>query len=98
MVYFSWDKKDKNPMILFSSGLLPFYDQEIPFTWHEKVSDETLYSRQLTPRMHLYFNTHQTLEKEMATHSSILWEIPGTEKLGRLQSTGSQRSKTQLSE
>ena len=33
------------------------------------------------------------LEKEMATHSSILaWEIPWTEKPGRLQSMVSQRS------
>ena len=32
------------------------------------------------------------LEKEMATHSSILaWKIPWTEKPGRLQSLGSQR-------
>ena len=32
------------------------------------------------------------LEKEMATHSSILaWEIPWTEESGRLQSMGSQR-------
>ena len=32
------------------------------------------------------------LEKEMATHASILaWRIPWTEELGRLQSTGSQR-------
>ena len=32
------------------------------------------------------------LEKEMATHSSILaWRILWTEKLGRLQTTGSQR-------
>ena len=32
------------------------------------------------------------LEKEMATHSSILaWEIPQTEEPGGLQSTGSQR-------
>ena len=32
------------------------------------------------------------LEKEMATHSSILaWEIPWTENPGRLQSMGSQR-------
>ena len=32
------------------------------------------------------------LEKEMATHSSILaWRIPWTEKPGRLESTGSQR-------
>ena len=35
------------------------------------------------------------LEKEMATHSSILaWRIPWTEELGGLQSTGSQRVDT----
>ena len=33
-----------------------------------------------------------TLEKEMAIHSSILaWRIPWTEEPGRLQSVGSQR-------
>ena len=33
------------------------------------------------------------LEKEMATHSSILaWRIPRTEEPGRLQSMGSQES------
>ena len=33
------------------------------------------------------------LEKEMATHASILtWEIPRTEELGGLQSKGSQES------
>ena len=33
-----------------------------------------------------------TLEKEMATHSSILaWKIPWTEEPGRLQSRGLQR-------
>ena len=33
------------------------------------------------------------LEKEMATHSSILaWEIPWTEEPSRLQSIGSQES------
>ena len=33
------------------------------------------------------------LEKEMATHSSILaWEIPGTEKPGGIQSMGSDRT------
>ena len=37
------------------------------------------------------------LEKQMATHSSILaWEIPWTEELGGLQSTESQKSWTQL--
>ena len=34
----------------------------------------------------------RSLEKEMATHSSILaWEIPWAEELGGLQSMGSQR-------
>ena len=34
-------------------------------------------------------------EKEMAAHSSILaWEIPQTEELDGLQSTGSQKSQT----
>ena len=35
------------------------------------------------------------LEKEMATRSSVLaWEIPRTEEPGRLQSMGSQNSRT----
>ena len=38
------------------------------------------------------------LEKEMATHSYILaWEIPWTEEPDGLQSMGSQKSWTQLS-
>ena len=37
----------------------------------------------------------RTLEKEVATRSSILaWEIPWTEKPGGLQSMGSQKSQT----
>ena len=37
------------------------------------------------------------LEKEMATHSSILaWEVPWTEEPGGLQSTGLQKSRTGL--
>ena len=35
------------------------------------------------------------LEKEVATHSSVLaWEIPWTEEPGRLQSMGLQESQT----
>ena len=38
------------------------------------------------------------LEKEMSTYSSILsWEISWTEKHGRLQSMGLQKSQTRLS-
>ena len=39
-----------------------------------------------------------SLEKEMATHSSILaWEMSWTEESGQLQSMGLQKSQTQLS-
>ena len=39
------------------------------------------------------------LEEEMAIHSSILvWEIPQTEEPGGLQSIGSQKSRTGLSD
>ena len=39
------------------------------------------------------------LEKGMATHSSILaWEIPWTEEPGGLQSMGSQKAQTRLSD
>ena len=41
----------------------------------------------------------EPLEEEMATHSSILaWEMPRTEMLGGLQSMGSQKSWTQLTD
>ena len=41
--------------------------------------------------IHTHTHTH-TLEKGMATHSSILpWRIPWTEEPARLQSIGSQR-------
>ena len=40
----------------------------------------------------LFLTLEDPLEKEMATHSSVLaWTIPGTEKPGRLQSMGSHR-------
>ena len=46
-----------------------------------------------TPLSDFTFTFHfHALEKEMATHSSILnWRIPGTEEPGGLQSTGLQR-------
>ena len=41
--------------------------------------------------------SERSLQKEMATHSSILaWEIPWTEEPGRLQSMGSQKIQTWL--
>ena len=42
-----------------------------------------------------FLDWEDSLEKEMATHSSILpWEIPWTEDPGGLQSMGSQESDT----
>ena len=44
----------------------------------------------------LFLGWEDPLEKEMATHSSILaWRIPWTEEPGRLQSMGSQRDTTE---
>ena len=42
-----------------------------------------------TERLHFHFSLH-ALEKEMATHSSVLaWRIPGTAEPGGLPSMGS---------
>ena len=42
-----------------------------------------------TERLHFHFHA---LEKEMATHSSVIaWRIPGTEEPGGLSSMGSHR-------
>ena len=44
-----------------------------------------------TEQLHFHFHFH-ALEKEMATHSSVLaWRIPGTGKPGGLPSMGSYR-------
>ena len=52
--------------------------------WGRKESDTT-------ERLHFHFHFH-TLEKEMATHSSVLvWRIPGTAEPGGLPSMGSHR-------
>ena len=43
-----------------------------------------------------YLGQEDPLEKEMATHSSILaWRIPWMEEIGGLQSMGSQRDTTE---
>ena len=49
--------------------------------------------------MGLILGQEEPLEKEMATHSSILaWKVPWTEEPGRLQSMGSQKSRTRFSD
>ena len=45
----------------------------------------------MTERLHFHFHFH-ALEKEMATHSSVLaWRIPGTGEPGGLPSVGLHR-------
>ena len=53
-------------------------------------------SQRITEHAHVCMCTYMyVLQKEVATHSSILaWRIPWTEKPGRLQSMGSQESDT----
>ena len=52
--------------------------------WGRKESDTT-------KRLHFHFSLH-ALEKEMATHSSVLaWRIPGTGEPGGLPSMGLHR-------
>ena len=70
-------KKDKWPPLSN-----PFWKKSTPSTLPLELHSFSISARSLFP----------LLEKEMVTHSSILaWRIPGTEKPGRLQTTGSQR-------
>ena len=52
-----------------------------------------------TQEMQVQFLGQDPLEKGMATHSNILaWEIPWTVEPDGLQSSGPQKSQTQLSD
>ena len=53
-------------------------------------------SLQLFGRRHQFNTREDLLEKEMATVSILVWEIPWTEEPGRLQSMGSQRVERDL--
>ena len=61
-------------------------------TWDSLVAQRV---KSLPPMQETWVRTlgqEDPLEKEMATHSSILdWKIPWMEEPGRLQSMGSQR-------
>ena len=51
-----------------------------------------IYNLKVLPVARAALKTSKELEKEMATHSSILaWRIPGTEEPGGLPSMGSHR-------
>ena len=59
--------------------------------WHAAIHGVAKSRTRLTKRLHFTFHFH-ALEKEMATHSSVLsWRIPGTGEPGGLPSMGSHR-------
>ena len=62
--------------VSYSTYLVAQMIKRLPTMWESRVQ----------------FLGREDLEKEMATHSSILaWKIPWTEEPGRLQSMGLQR-------
>ena len=71
-------KHDFSPSLcLYGASLVAQMVKRLPARWETQVRS---------------LGWEDLLEKEMATHFSILaWRIPQTEEHGRLQSTGSQR-------
>ena len=65
------------PVVIWSYSLVPQKVKNLPAVWETQFWS---------------LSWEESLEKEMATHSSILaWRIPWTEEPGGLQSVGSQR-------
>ena len=87
-------------LLVFSWSFLLFMDKleavEGKFHWQLRLSSLVAQRLKRLPAMWetrvQSLGWENPLEKEMATHSSILaWRIPWTEEPGGLQSTGSQR-------
>ena len=61
-------------------------------TWASLIAQSVKYLSAMMDTQVQFLGWEDPLEKEMATHSSILaWRIPWTEEPGRLQSMGLQR-------
>ena len=73
---------------LMSSGFAPLYS----LYWASWVAQRLKHLPAMRETWVRSLGREDTLEKEMATHSSILaWKSPWTEEPGRLHPTGSQR-------
>ena len=92
-----WDRKSRTRLsVIFGEGNgtpLQYSCLENPMdggAWKAAVHGVAAGQTRLSD-VTLTFHFH-ALEKEMATHSSVLaWRIPGTEEPGGLQSMGSRR-------
>ena len=76
-------------------------DRDILFTWvgASLVAQMVKNLPAMQETLVQFLGWEDPLEKGMASHSSILaWRIPWTEQPGRLQSMGSQKSRTELSD
>ena len=83
-----WEKKHKSKQGLLSSA---YYVPGILY-WASQVAQRLKHLPAMQETWVQSLGQKDPLEKEMATHSSILaWRIPWTEEPGGLQSTGSQR-------
>ena len=89
-----WDPGSTNRNKSRGQDLNPWtYDLSFPGGWDCKESAFQCREHGFT------LGLEDLLEKKMTTHSRILaWEIPWTEEPGRLQSMGSQKSQTWLSD
>ena len=72
------------------------YTRNLSFSKYNKWASQVAQSVKTLPAMQetwaQFLGREDPLEKDMATHSSILaWRIPWTEEPGRLQSAGLQR-------
>ena len=80
---------DFNGISLFCLQCSPSHDSPYTFSLIAQLVKNLLAMQETLVR---FLGQEDPLEKEMATHSSILaWRIPWTEEPGGLQSTGSQR-------
>ena len=89
-----WLKGDRNPFARSNSGTpLQHSHLENPMDGGAWWAAAHGFSKSQTPLSNFTFTFHfHALEKEMATHSSVLaWRIPGTAEPGGLPSMGSHR-------
>ena len=92
-----WLKGDRNPFARSNSGTpLQHSRLENPMDGGAWWAAAHGFSKSQTPLSNFTFTFHfHALEKEMATHSSVLaWRIPGTGESGGLPSWGRTESDT----